>query len=151
MALRKDYIAYSVASYCEKWIGTFYGWGGDDPSAFDCSGLIHEALQAYGIEKRGYDSTAHQMYLNLKHNMIKTKPRPGCLVFWFRNGKAIHVEMVTEVIYDNVYVTGASGGGSKTKTREDAIHQNAYVKKNEINYRGTTYKVVDPFLVKDDV
>ena len=54
--------------------------------------------------------------------------------------------MITEVIQDLVFTTGASGGGSKTRTQADAIQHNAYVKKNLIGYRGENYKIVDPFM-----
>lgn len=139
-------IRFAAASYCEKWIGTFGKWGGDDPSGYDCSGIMHEVLQAWGVEKRGYDCTAHQLYLNHKDKRIEGKPYPGCLVFWFKDGKATHVEMVTEVINEYISVTGASGVWSKTKTQADAIQHNAYIKKNLIGYRGQNYKVIDPFL-----
>ncbi len=144
-----DYqIRFSAAEYCEKWIGTFYKWGGDDPSGFNCSGIIHEILQAYGIEKRGFDSTAHELYLLNRENKLKEHRNPyaGCIVFWFKDGKAIHAEMITEVIQEKVFVTGASGGGSATKTQADAIQHNAYIKKNLITYRGDNYKIVDPFM-----
>ena len=139
-------IRIAASKYCERWIGTFYKWGGDDPSGFDCNGVIHEALQAYGVEERGYDCTAHELYVNHKNNPITINPYPGCLVFWFKDGKAIHVEMITEIIQDMIFTTGASGGGSKTRTQADAIQHNAYIKKNPIGYRGENYKIVDPFM-----
>jgi len=141
-------IRFKAAEYCEKWIGIFYLYGGDDPSGFDCNGIMHEVLQAYGVEKRGYDCTAHQLYLNHKSKEIKKRPYPGCLVFWFKKGTehVQHVEMVTEVIQDLIFTTGASGGGKRTTTEKAAIQHNAYIKKNPINYRGKNYVVCDPFL-----
>ena len=59
--------------------------------------------------------------------------------------KIIHVEMMV----DDPHVVGASGGGSKTRTIEDAIRDNAYVKQRPIGYRGDNYLVVDPFKVED--
>lgn len=149
-----DYaIRFAAAHYCESWIGTFYKWGGDDPSGFDCNGAIHEVLQAYGVEKRSFDCTANQLYLDNKDKKLKEnrQPYPGCLVFWFRDGKAIHVEMITEVIDKLIFTTGASGGGSQTRTQSDAIQHNAYIKKNLITYRGENYKIVDPFIEREDV
>lgn len=142
-------IGLLAANHIKLWLGIPYKWGGDDFSGFDCSGIIHEVLQAYGVEKRGFDSTAHDLYLIHKDNKIELQWRshPGCLVFWFNNGKAIHVEMVVEVVSDHIFVIGASGGGRDTKTKDKAIERNAYIKQNKINYRGDNYKIVDPFLV----
>ena len=47
---------------------------------------------------------------------------------------------------DQYYVVGASGGGSRTKTLQDAIDQNAYVKMNPVNSRGSDYIIADPFM-----
>ena len=108
-------------------------------AGFDCSGLIHEVLQGVGLEKHGFDSTAQGLYLRFKSN--KGEPGAGCLVFWFKDGKAIHVEMMI----DRDHTIGASGGGSKTKTIADAIKHNAFVKMRPLNYRGENYKIIDPF------
>ena len=137
-------LGLSAVSYLKHWIGTPYKWGGDDFSGFDCNGIMHEILQAYGVEKRGFDSTAHDLYLIHKDKQT-TQPHPGCLVFWFNNGKATHVEMVSEIIGGHVFVMGASGGGSDTTTIEKAIKRNAYIKQNKIGYRGINFKIVDPF------
>ena len=141
-------LGLSAVNYLKLWIGTPYIWGGNDFSGFDCSGIIHEVLQAYGVEKRGFDSTAHDLYLIHKDKVINLPyiPHPGCLVFWFNNGKAIHVEMVSEIIGGHVFVIGASGGGSDITTTEKASKKNAYIKQNKIGYRGINFKIVDPFL-----
>jgi len=126
--------------YLCKWIGKPYKWGGDDFSGFDCSGLMHEVLQGVGIEQRGFDCAAHELYeLHKSHTVAKGYA--GCLVFWFRNNRAIHVEMMI----DDRFVVGASGGGSGTLTEEDAIRENAYIKMDPLTYRGTNFKIMDPF------
>ena len=46
-----DFLRTSAVDYIKRFIGRPYSWGGDDPmSGFDCSGLIHETLQAVGLE-----------------------------------------------------------------------------------------------------
>ena len=139
-------LRHEMVDYLFAWIGTLGSWGGDDPSGMDCSGIIHEVLQAHGLEKRGFDCTAHEIYLRHEDQVIEGMPQRGDLVFWFKNGVAEHVEMVYSVVSpDLIFVIGASGVRSATKTRDDAILHNVYVKKNPIDYRGVNYKIVDLF------
>jgi len=135
----------------EQYHGTFYTWGGDDPDGFDCSGLAIEGLKAVGRvpRRRGgaeWDTTA-QGLLDLGKargwELKATDLRPGCLVFYLNDvGKAIHVEVVWR---DPKLSIGASGGGSRTRTKEDAIAQNAYVKIRPWKSRGGPYAFLDPF------
>jgi len=123
-------------------LGAPYLWAGDSPlEGFDCSGLQIEVLQAVGILPHNFDSTAHDLYLKFIDYKVE-KPYMGCLVFWFRDGRAIHVEM----LIDDSLVIGASGGGSSVKTLRDAIRQNAFVKMRPLYYRGENFKIIDPFL-----
>ena len=141
-------LRHEMVDYLFAWIGTFGSWGGDDPSGLDCSGTIHEVLQAHGLEPRGFDCTAHMLYLRHEHQEIDGMPQRGDLVFWFTDGKATHVEMVYSVVSPEwIFTIVATGVRSTTKTRDDAILHNAYVKKNLIDYRGTDYKIVDLFKV----
>jgi len=110
----------------------------------DCSGLIIEVLKSVGILPNEFDDTAHGLYLRFKDKGIASG-YAGCLAFWLKEGKAKHVEM----LIDDSYVIGASGGGSKVKTIEDAIKYDAFVKMRPIGYRGDNYKICDPFLVKE--
>ena len=125
-----------------KFLGTFYKWGGDDPSSFDCSGLGIELLKSTGVLPRGGDWTAHGLY-----NKFKTVPSAseGHLACYFNkdNTRVIHIEYCL-----NKHLTiGASGGGSKTITHEDAIKHNAYVKVRPINKSRGRVEFVDPFYV----
>jgi len=131
-----------ACKYLWEWLGTQYSYGGDDFSSMDCSGMVIEVLQSVGILPHQYDNTAHGLYLKYKDNLVEgDKVRPGCLVFWFKNGRARHVMM----IYDYGFVIGACGGGSDTKTTKDAIRDNAFVKLRPIGYDGDSYKICDPF------
>jgi len=128
--------------YLWRWLGVPYLWGGDDVLAgLNCSGLIHEVLQSVGLEEHNFDSTAHDLYLKFIDYKVE-KPYAGCLVFWFRDGRAVHVEM----LIDDSLVIGASGGNSSVKTLRDAIRQNAFVKMRPLKYRGENFKIIDPFL-----
>jgi len=139
--LRSVYLRNKAVWYLQQWLGIFYQWGGDDPSGWDCSGLIIEVLQSVGIFPHNSDDTANGLYLKFKDKKVD-KGYAGCLVFWFASsGKASHIEMMI----DSDHVIGASGGYSGTKSREQAIKHNAFVKMRPIGYRGDNYKICDPF------
>jgi cell wall-associated NlpC family hydrolase len=133
-----------IVKYAWKLLETPYTWGGDDFSGRDCSGVIHDLLQAIGIEKRGFDCTAHDLYIRFRRegNIIETTDRrAGDLVFWFKAGHCNHVGILIE---DN-FVINAGGGGRKVKTREDAIKYNAYIRIDPLDHRGDSFKICNPF------
>jgi len=135
----------------ESWLGHWYSWGGDGPAGTDCSGLVVEGFKAIGIMARKSDNTAKGIYNTLARtgrSMSKPGPR-GSLVFWCKNGDGsgiYHVEVVFAKIGQTVYTIGASGGGSKTVTKEDAIRDNAFVKIRPMTERGATLLFADPFV-----
>ena len=128
-------------TYAMHFIGTWYSWGGDDPSGFDCSGYIVEVLQAVGLLGRKEDLTADGLYRRFKNYEVE-KPYAGCLVFWGSNKKKTHVELCI----DEYHSIGASGGGRFVKTKEDAIKANAFIKIRPIDSRTGKKWFVDPFL-----
>lgn len=118
-------------------LGTFYTWGGDDPSGFDCSGLVVEILKSVGLLPRGSDYTAAMLDQRYRAYVV-AEPGLGCLAFYGKPGPATHVEFV---LNDRLAV-GASGGGRKVRTRQDAIDANAFIKIRPIR-AGATF--ADPF------
>ena len=150
--LLESYYRAKAVEYIQHWIGTPYSWGGDDFSSFDCSGLVVEVLKSIGKFYDYEDYSADALYQKYKHNEVK-KPFSGCLILWFnKEGKAVHVGMMV----DEHFLVHASGGGSRVKTVSDAIDKNAYVMMREFKkvarYRkqsyGQDYKIVDPFKLK---
>ncbi|MBW1812189.1 MAG: C40 family peptidase [Deltaproteobacteria bacterium] len=105
--------------------GTFYSWGGDDPDSFDCSGLLVECGKSIGVLPRRGDWPARGLYARWIGNEV-TIPKAGDVVFWENKTKndIVHVE----IILNSELSIGASGGGSRTKTRQDAIRDNAFIK-----------------------
>ena len=120
-AEKREWFLWVAKSYH----GTFYTWGGDDPSGFDCSGLTIECSKTIGILPRKGDWPARGLYARWLRNEIQI-PKPGDIVFW---ENAAHNDIVhVEIVVDKGLSIGASGGGSKTKTRQDAIRDNAFIK-----------------------
>lgn len=109
-------------------MGTLYRWGGDDPTGFDCSGLVNEGAMAVGLLGRKEDRTAAGWYEHSKP--IALTPEVGDLLFWKTpDGKVYHVEAVYTKLEDGTLITiGASGGDSRTTSDVEAVTQNAYVK-----------------------
>ncbi|GAG38472.1 unnamed protein product [marine sediment metagenome] len=130
-----------IASFLAlKFVGLPYIWGGDDAVAgFDCSGLVIEILKSVGILPRKGDWTAETLFLRFRDKKVLVA-KEGCLVFYANTKyKVNHVEY----IWKRGLTIGASGGGSTTLTRKDAIKQNAYVKIRPM--RKGYYAIVNPF------
>jgi cell wall-associated NlpC family hydrolase len=106
---------------------------------FDCSGLVVEVLKAVGILGPKEDLSAAGLY---ERFMEKSLFGPGRLVFWRnKKGEISHVEMML----DEWFVVGASGGNEEVTNEEKAAERNAYVKMRPVDYRGPVFAVRDPF------
>lgn len=147
--LLESYYRSRAVEYVQHWIGTPYTWGGDDFSAFDCSGLVVEVFKSVGKFYDHEDFSAEMLYRKYKASEVK-QAFSGCLVFWFnKQARAVHVAMMI----DKYFLVHASGGGSKVKTVSDAIDKNAYVMMREFKkvakfrqgHYGQSYKIIDPF------
>ena len=129
-----------------SFLGRPYKWGGDDPmTGFDCSGFIIECLKAPGILPRKGDWTAQGLAdrLGPPHLDIHALKIPGDLIFWNNSAgsKIIHVEMLVT----SKCCIGAGGGGSRTRTVQDAIDQNAYIKVRPWATRKNVAGFVNPY------
>ena len=124
---RRHWFMKVVMSLLNKW----YIYGGDDPDGFDCSGIVIEGLRAVGVIHSKKDMTAAGMFKKWSHLSVPI-PFEGCLAFWIGLDKVVyHVA----VCLDDQYCLTADGGGSKTKTEEDAKRDDAYIKIRPIDHR----------------
>lgn len=106
-------------------LGLPYIWGGDDPiQGFDCSGFAQEFLLSFGAHpKPGVDLNAQGLYNELVKVGIGSAKDLGALAFY---GKSYSEITHVATLMDSKTIFEFGGGGSLTKTREDAIKQNAY-------------------------
>ena len=86
--------------------------------------------------------SANGLYIRYQ-NKVVANGYAGCLCLWFNPaGLATHVE----IMIDDYHTLGASGGGSATTSTEAAAAQNAFIKMRPLGYRGSNFKIIDPFL-----
>jgi cell wall-associated NlpC family hydrolase len=124
--------------YAMSMVGQPYRWGGDDTiEGFDCSGLCIEILKAAGVLPAGSDMTAEG--LRLFFNETQEEVSFGTLAF-FGKTSATHVGFCL----NSLMMLEAGGGGSSTKTREDAAKQNAFVRIRPISGRADLLEFKQP-------
>lgn len=135
-----------LEAYALSFLGKPYIWGGDDPSGFDCSGLVIELLQSVGEFPLKQDTTAQGLYdyfEGLKSSLLAV-PRFGSLVFYGEsNRKITHVAFAL----DHTRIIEAGGGGPHVKTYEDAIKYNAFIRIRLYNHRKVA-AILRPYYTK---
>ena len=134
---------YEVISTARHYEGVPYTWGGDDPSAFDCSGLTIECFKGIGVLPRKGDWSARGLYTMWRSGMVII-PKAGDVIFWMN---AAHNDIVhVEIILNDEMSIGASGGGSRVKTLQDAIKANAFIKKRPFRSRKHIKGFFNPYI-----
>jgi D-gamma-glutamyl-meso-diaminopimelic acid endopeptidase CwlS len=121
-----------------SYIGTYYKWGGDDPSGFDCSGFVIEVLKSVGVFPRKGDSTAAGLYERYSRASGEDL---GNLIFY-----GIRVVTHVEFCLGRGLAIGASGGGSRCTNDAMAIQLNAYIKIRPIKSRTGIIGYSNPFI-----
>lgn len=117
-----------------RFVGLPYIWGGDDPvRGFDCSGLVQEVLSAFGAHPSpGTDLTAQGLYNALIKGGEYKSSAVGALAFYGKDYS--HITHVAMIMYSGIIIE-AGGGGSATKTPDDAVVQNAYIRLRPLHRR----------------
>lgn len=135
--------------YAMSFVGTPYKYGGNTilDGGLDCSGYVSELLKAAGILRHRDDFSSQELYDFLTLSGValgpgaSSKPSPGAIAFYGKSPKKI--EHVAFCIHGNIALS-AAGGDSKTRTREDAMMAQAFVKPRPINYRKDLIAVIMP-------
>ncbi len=124
-----------------SFIGQPYRWGGDDPSGFDCSGLVIELLQGCGVLPHKFDTTAQGLFNLFEKSGVHNSKGLGALAFFGKSkSKITHIGFMI----DNKRMIEAGGGGRHVKTMEDAIKYNAFIRIRPVNYRSDFITAIKP-------
>lgn len=140
-----DDIRHRFVGICLRQLGKPYVWASNGPDDFDCSGLVVYALRQVGAIKPADDFSARGLFNLCQRTQA---PLPGDLAFYgSKPDKVTHVV----VIIDGVRVVSASGGDSRTTSKEIARKMGAAVKlHSSVLYRsdflgiGTNYFLEKP-------
>ncbi len=135
-----------------SFLGQPYIWGGDDPSGFDCSGLVIEILQGCGMLPRTmyrlanqsaipYDATAQELFSRFEKDGVIAQKGLGALAFFGRDKNSIrHVGFML----DNKRMIEAGGGGKRVKSYEDAVKYNAFIRIRPLTWRKDLFMIIKP-------
>lgn len=135
--------------YIQSMLGRPYKWGGSDPmDGYDCGGLCISILQSRGQFPHGKDATAQGLYDYYVEKGAERVDLDYGRFNQIRYGLAFYgksISKITHVAYclDELYMVEAGGGGSKTKSLEDAKRQDAFVRIRPIKYRKDLIAVLD--------
>ena len=122
-------------------VGKPYIWGGDDPmKGFDCSGFVQECLDSIGLDPKG-DQTAQALYNYYRHSKTHEAKKGNILFFGKDSVSITH----TAICLNSILMIEAGGGRSTTKTIQDAINQNAFIRVRPITNRADLIAIVNPF------
>ncbi|TXF88292.1 NlpC/P60 family protein [Neolewinella aurantiaca] len=103
------FIRADIVDHAKELMGLRYKYGGNKPSeGFDCSGFVLYLYQNAGIDiNRVSRDQAKQ-----GKSVPLSKARPGDLVFFKRNGKAVHhVSVIVETGINKLIVVHATNSG----------------------------------------
>lgn len=133
----KHWFIFTALGY----LGTPYIWGGDDPSGFDCSGLVIECLRTAGLLSEKEDLTAQGIANRFRSGQIE-KPQRAALVCWLTADDAVnHIG----ICLDESFCIAAAGGSNRTVDITAAGRQNAYIRIRPIRFKRSRMLILDPF------
>ena len=136
------YFLNNISNLAFSLLNTPYKWGGATPmDGLDCSGFALVLLKSVGLVAGLRDMTADYMddYLIQLGGEIIDKPKMGSFIFYGSDYRAKHVMYCI----NDYQCIGAQGGGSRTKTIDNAVRDEAYVKILPWNYRNDIIQIIN--------
>ncbi|MEL6390701.1 MAG: NlpC/P60 family protein [Bacteroidota bacterium] len=105
----------AVVSFGRSQIGDSYKYAGNGPHTWDCSGLTSKAYESIGITLPR--SSGQMSRLSGEINLADALP--GDLIFFARDGRVIHVSIVTEYRNGSLWVVHSTS--SRGVIEEDVL------------------------------
>ncbi len=127
-----------AVQYAWSLVTTPYEWGGDNPQGLDCSGFMGEVYRGIGLLASHEDLTSQGFADKFREYKTQTPHVGGFVVFGSSSVTHIALLINEETILE------ASGGGSKTKTLNDADRTNGFVKMRPLSTRSDILGLYDP-------
>ncbi len=119
-----------VRTYALSFLGKPYYYGGSTPmQGLDCSGLVVEIMKAFGLIRFGEDATAGALAVSFHEKVSQADL--GDLAFF---GKPEHIDHIGFCLNETLMLE-AGGGFANTKSIDEAIKREAFVKIRPIHYR----------------
>jgi peptidoglycan DL-endopeptidase CwlO len=118
-----------------------YVWGGKNPlTGLDCSGLVEQILRQLGIDPPG-NQNSQAFYTHFSTKGVGSILDFGALCFYGPSVSTIN--HIAFMINEN-QVIEAGGGGSATKTVEDAKLIGAFVRVRPFDHRKDLVAIIMP-------
>ena len=123
----------ALAVMAFQYIGTPYGWGGNDYNRLDCSGLVLKSLHDVGITLP--DMTGQSIYnWQIKKGFKSCEPSEDCLLYFGSSVEKItHITIALNEKY--MIEAGGAGKNSLTMSDEDLARIDARVRIKPISNR----------------
>lgn len=130
--------------YALSFLGTPYIYGGNGYAGIDCSGLCNEILKSVGILRRSEDLSSQGLYDKFSKDPFGARAITkdvGNLVFY---GKSVKSISHCAFLMFNNQIIEAAGGNELTRTKEEAIKRNAFVRISHMDYRPDMVAIIKP-------